>query len=434
MKAVHILRRLLLLVFLSCGFISLTSAYFIVKFQLFTDSQLFLITYFGYGCIPLMLLFYKPSLFKDIPMHMGLLLLTFFGYSIFLAIAGLLSGNQIATWLVDSVTFTAFSGFIFLGTSKAFWEDFQKFGFYFFIAAIAVNIQATTMIKVNYWLQEDNLLNFKGGERITRSIVGYRTQFSQSFWPLFLLTLNPKNRLRLFFILAAVLFLLLQQIIFQKRGPTVRILFFIGCFIYLAWKNKEYGISTVKLLRGVGLFLVFSILTFVAFKQYLPADLLRKQYEALVNRFEGDVGNANIKYTEGALGVFTSENERVREVGMMLRSLDVKQIVVGKGFGGKYKDIEILKKERDATHIGVFNFMLKGGIVYLFLFALLIASLWIKRKLYYQDRDTLVCFLIFLGMTIFLFAEGWFYYRGQVYDLMLYGVVIGQLIVVKGHR
>jgi len=432
MRAIHILRRLLLMVFLSCGFISLTSAYFNAKFQLFTDNQIFLIIYFGYACIPLLLLFYKPALFKDISLHMGLLLLTFFGYSILLTIGGLIAGNLIGTWLVDSVTFTAFSGFIFLGTSKAFWEDFQKFGFYFFVAAIAVNIQATTMIKVNYWLQEDNLLNFKGGERITRSIVGYKTQFSQSFWPLFLLTLNPKNRNRMFFMFAAVIFLLLQQILFQKRGPSVRILFFIGCFIYLARKNIYFGISTNKLLRGVGFFIVFTVIAIIAFRHYLPADLLRKQYEALVNRFEGDVGNANIKYTEGALGIFTSENERVREVGMMLQSLEVKEIFIGKGFGGKYKDREILKKERDTTHIGVFNFLLKGGLIYLFLFALLIASLWMKRKLYYSDRDVLACFLILVGMTIFLFVEGWFYYRSQVYDLMLYGIVMGRLIVAKG--
>jgi hypothetical protein len=378
-----------------------------------------------------MLLFYKPRLFKDISMPMGLLLLTFFGYSILLTISGLLSGNQIATWLVDSVTFTAFSGFIFLGTSKAFWEDFQKFGFYFFIAAIAVNLQATTMIKVNYWLQEDNLLNFKGGERITRSIVGYKTQFSQSFWPLFLLTLNPKNKLRMFFMFAAVLFLLLQQVLFQKRGPTLRILFFIGCFIYMAWENRNYGISTTKLWRGVGLFVIFAIVAVVGFRQYLPADLLRKQYEALVNRFEGDVGNANIKYTKGALGIFTSENERVREVGMMLQSMEVKELFIGKGFGGKYRDREILKRERDATHIGIFNFLLKGGLIYLFLFVVLVVLLWMKRKQYYADRDSLACFLVLVGMTIFLFAEGWFYYRGLVYDLMLYGVVMGRLIVVK---
>ena len=236
----------------------------------------------------------------------------------------------------------------------------------------------------------------------------------------------------MFFMFAAVIFLLLQQILFQKRGPTVRILFFIGCFIYLARKNIYFGISTNKLLRGVGFFIVFTFIAIIAFRHYLPADLLRKQYEALVNRFEGDVGNANIKYTEGALGIFTSENERVREVGMMLQSLEVKEIFIGKGFGGKYKDREILKKERDTTHIGVFNFLLKGGLIYLFLFALLIASLWMKRKLYYSDRDVLACFLILVGMTIFLFVEGWFYYRSQVYDLMLYGIVMGRLIVAKG--
>ena len=431
MNVIIIIRRLLLIIFLSCGFLALTSAFFSAKINLISDRHIFYITYIGFGCIPLMLLFYKPRLFKDIPLNMGLLLLAFFGYSLFLSIAGLLNRNPIDTWLVDSVTFVAFSGFIFLGTSKAFWVDFQKFGFYFFVGAIAINIQATSMINVNYWLEEKSLLDFKGTERITRSIVGYKTQFSQSFWPLFLLTLNPKNKARMIFMFGAVLFLVLQQVVFQKRGPTVRIFFFIACFVYLARKNKYYGISTGKLVRVLGIFVILVAGLLVSFRQFLPADLLRNQYTSLIDRFKGDTGNANIKYTKGALGIFTSENERVREVGMMFQALDSQEFIIGKGFGGKYRDREIMRRERDATHIGIFNYLLKGGLIYLFLFALLIASLWIKRKHYYQDRDSLVCFLIFLGMTIFLFAEGWFYYRGQVYDLMLYGVVMGRLIVVK---
>ncbi|MFZ1676198.1 MAG: hypothetical protein WAT91_02935 [Saprospiraceae bacterium] len=339
--------------------------------------------------------------------------------------------NPINTWLVDSVTFTAFSGFIFLGTSDEFWEDFQKYGFYFFIAAVLINLQATTMVNVNYWQSEENLLKFRGSERITRSIVGYKTQFAQSFWPLYFLTINPKNKVRMFFLLFVVLFLIFQQIVFQKRGPTIRILFYIICFIYLAVKNRRYKISTAAYGRTIFIFFIFLLVFFLGFKKYVPSDLITRQYSALISRFEGKTGNAHIKYTHGALGVFTSENERVREVGIMFSAMNNLEIVTGKFFGGKYMDREILKEERDSTHIGIFNFLLKGGIIYLGLFLIMVLGLLTKIKKYKKERITMVCFLIFSVMTIFLVAEGWFYYGSLVYDLMLYGVVIGRLIIVK---
>ena len=76
-------------------------------------------------------------------------------------------------------------------------------------------------------------------DRAGIGIVAYRTQGALAFWPLLFLTARQRRTRTAFFIYSAVFFVLAQQILFQKRGPTVRILLFVLVFLVVLPRLRD---------------------------------------------------------------------------------------------------------------------------------------------------------------------------------------------------
>ena len=139
------------------------------------------------------------------------------GLAFFLFAYGLLGKGYAVTAVVhDLAPYLVIVSATVLGSLPRVWQDTDRLVLGLFLVGLVVNAvgmtEMTTVVSESY-----------AEDRAGITTVAYRTQGALAFWPLLLLTARLRRPRIALLIFAGVFFVLAQQILFQKRAPTLRI-------------------------------------------------------------------------------------------------------------------------------------------------------------------------------------------------------------------
>lgn len=311
-----------------------------------------------------------------------------------------------------------------LGSMSRVWEDADGPLVALFVAALAVNaLGMTGMTEVVSEAQPD--------DRAGIGITAYRTQGALAFWPLLLLTARLRRRRVALLAFAGVCFVVAQQILFQKRAPTLRIALFLLVFFLVLPRlpgARRWLLPGGE--RWVRTAFAGTVLVGLLVAGTLAPWLFRGQLEGLRDRISGE------RYAGGAAGMLTYQNERFYEVGMFLETLEPQEWVLGRGFGGYFvpRDEEwgvwlddVREFGRRQLHVGGLMPFFKGGLVLAVAYysGLLLALLRGCRQL--RDPFAAAAFFVVAIHALFLLQEGWFV-MSMSYDLTMVGLCMGYLL------
>jgi hypothetical protein len=264
-------------------------------------------------------------------------------------------------------------------------------------------------------------------DRAGVSIVAYRTQAALAFWPLLLLTVRRRPTPAALLVFAGVFFVLAQQILFQKRSPTFRVLLFIAVFLFVIPRFLPRDPAAERRVRR--LFAAMAVVALLAGASVAPW-LFQAQLAALGQRLSGSA------YRGGATAMLTYENERFFEAGMFFRTLEPVDWGIGRGFGGYFVPDspgwgvwldDVNEFGRRQLHVGGLMPFFKGGLLLAVTYysgVLIALARGLRAR---RDALTAAAFFVVLLHTLFLLQEGSFIMSAS-FDLVMVGLCLGRLL------
>jgi hypothetical protein len=336
----------------------------------------------------------------------------------------LLQGYQVSAALHDLVPYLVILGSVVLGSIPRVWQDIDRFLLVIFAIALVVNAagmrEMTSVVSESY-----------AEDRAGIGIVAYRTQGALAFWPLLFLTARLRRPRTMFLIFAGVFFVLSQQILFQKRAPTFRIVLFALVFLFLLPRPRprdRVGAAVPE--RRVLLLFVGTLVLALAVALIAAPWLFEGQLAGLLGRLSGQA------YSGGPAAMLTWENERFFEVGMFFRTLEPHELVFGRGFGGYFiPDApgwgvwldDVQEFGRRQLHVGGLMPLFKGGLVLAgaYYLGLLLALVRGARSLF--EPFAAAAFFVLILHALFLLQEG-FFIMSVAFELVLVGLCMGHLL------
>jgi hypothetical protein len=310
---------------------------------------------------------------------------------------------------------------VVLGSLPRVWNDSDRLIVSLFFVALIVNAlgmrEITNVVSESY--SED---------RAGVGIVAYRTQEALAFWPFLFLTSRLRRVRVALVIFLGVFFVLAQQILFQKRAPTLRVALFVLVFLVVLPRvcDAEEGSARGRASR---LFLATGGLALAAALTLAPW-LFEGQFAGLARRLSGEA------YSKGAAGMLTTQNERFFEAGVFLRTLRPEEWVVGRGFGGYFKPDaswwgiwldDVGEFGRRQLHVGGLMPFFKGGLVLALVYypGLLLALVRGARAR--REPVAAAAFFVLLIHAVFLLQESWFV-MSESFQLVMVGLCMGHLL------
>jgi len=324
---------------------------------------------------------------------------------------------------------------VVLGSVRRAWADVDPYLFALFLAALAVN--AIAMADMTTVVSEAD-----ADVRAARDVLGYRTQWALAFWPLLLLTARLRPPRVALLIFAGWFFVLGQQVLFQKRSPTVRAVLFMLIFLLilpllrrrsqaLDHRARGRGMAatatgerrTAAMIVGVGAVAVVMALTVAPW-------LFRGQATGLARRLSGQ------SYSGGPAAMLTWENERFFEARMFLRTVQPHEVAFGRGFGGYFVAEEsgwgawmedLHQVASRALHVGVLMPFFKGGLLLAVAYYSGLALVLLRGRRSLADPFAAAAFFVVLLHAVFLLQESWFSLSSS-FDHVMVGLCMGYLL------
>lgn len=344
------------------------------------------------------------------------------GLSLLLFLYGwLLKGYRIQPVVHDLCPYLVIVAAAVLGSLTRAWADLDRPLLLLLFAALGVN--ALGMTQMTNVVFEDF-----AEDRAGISIVAYRTQGALAFWPLLFLTARLRRPRTAFLIYATVFFVLAQQILFQKRGPSVRVLLFVLVFLVVLPRLERLR-PTPATRRGVfGFALAGALVAAIALA--LAPWLFEGQLAGLMRRLSGQ------RYSGGAAGMLTWENERFFEAAMFLRTLEPQELVLGRGFGGYFvpdtpgwgmymDDLHTIARRQ--LHVGGLMPLFKGGLALTLVYYSGLGLALVRGRHYLREPVAAAAFFVVLLHALYLVNEGWFV-MSVSFDLFMVGLCMGYLL------
>lgn len=330
-------------------------------------------------------------------------------------------GYEITAALHDLAPYLTIAGCVALGSMPRALADADRPLLALFAAGLVVNaLGMTEMTRVVTEVQAD--------DRAGIAIVGYRTQGALAFWPLLFLTARQRGRAATLLVCAGVWFVLGQQVLFQKRSPTFRIALFLAVFFVvlpLVLRIRERAAER-RVRRA------FATTGAVALAVALLAApwLFQGQARGLWDRISGQ------RYSGGAAGMLTWENERFYEARMFFATLTPLDWAVGRGFGGYFvpDDPEwgvwledVGEVGRRQLHVGGLMPFFKGGLLLALTYYAGLALALVRGRRALAEPFAAAAFFVVLLHAVFLLQEGWFV-MSMSFDLAMVGLCMGRLL------
>jgi hypothetical protein len=314
---------------------------------------------------------------------------------------------------------------VVLGSIPRVWRDTNSLLIGLLAAALLVN--AIGMTEITQVVSESH-----AEDRAGTTTVAYRTQGALAFWPLLFLTARLRRPLTAFFVFLTVFFVLAQQVLFQKRSPSLRVALFMLAFLVIlpALRGRSRSVPgmlserrTMALFGGAGILAVCLALATTPW-------LFRGQWTGLTQRISGE------SYSGGATAMLTTENERFFEAAIFLRGLSPSEVAVGRGFGGYFKPDaswwgiwldDVGEFGRRQLHVGALMPFFKGGLVLAVAYYAGLLGALVRGVRSLRAPFASAAFLVVLLHGLFLLQEGWFT-MSLSFDLVVVGLSMGYLL------
>ncbi len=343
--------------------------------------------------------------------------------SVFLFLYGWLDKGYVITAAVhDLCPYLVIVSAVVLGSWRRAWEGANPAMVALFLAGLALS--AVGMTEITQVVSEEF-----AEDRAGVSIVAYRMQGALAFWPLLFLTARLRRPLTALVVFAGVFFVLGQQILFQKRSPSVRVLLYVLVFLVVLPRLAPRGEAGSKAGRHLAAFAVAGAAALLIALTAAPW-LFEAQAAGLLRRLSGKA------YSGGAAGMLTWENERFFEARMFVRTLEPQELVLGRGFGGYFvpdtagwgvwlDDAHVVGRRQ--LHVGGLMPFFKGGLALALLYYAGVAyALW-RGRLSLGEPLGAAAFFVVLIHAVFLLQEGWFT-MSVAFDLFAVGLCMGHLL------
>jgi len=340
------------------------------------------------------------------------LLLFFYGW--------LMKGYRFNPVVHDLCPYLVIVGAVVLGSMSRVFADLDRPLLALLLAALVVNALGMTQIA-------DVVSEIEAEDRAGVAIVAYRTQGALAFWPLLFLTARLRRPLAAFLIYSTVFFVLAQQILFQKRAPSVRVLLVVAVFLFVLPRlvrprSREGGRSSVTFASAGALALVVSLTA--------APWLFEGQLAGLMRRLSGQA------YEGGAAGMLTYENERFFEAGMFLRTLEPEELLLGRGFGGYFippvegwgtlmDDLGVVARRQ--LHVGGLMPLFKGGLALFVVYFAGLAGALVRGRRFLAEPVAAAAFFVLVIHALSLTLEGWFIMSSS-FDMLMVGLCMGHLL------
>lgn len=407
----------LFIIFLAAQFFSLTRDFFIVNFSENFQAWATIASYSSLVLLPLILLDYSKQtgsiwgyLNKSSRIIFELLTISI----IILSLYGRLQGYSYEAIAKDmSVYIVLVSGAV-LGSIPNIWKKIIPILLFFTLGAIFINMIGLLNIA--------DLITNSYTARIVRDIQAYETRTALEFWPIILLLSVLFSRRFVYLSLGISVFVLILQILFQKRLFVTETLIYLGLFlVIIPHYQSRWNLATlapIKTLRTT--FIMITLLAGVTLFILLPS-IFTGQLTGLLNRFG------------------QQDDTRVMEALGMLNDFNELEYFIGRGMGGYYEyvdennqiwgtylsDVDIIG--RRGIHIGVFLPMLKGGLWLSAIYYLLFVVAWIRRRYMLNDLLTFVAFSI-VGIKLLFSLQGNYLGLNIIYEMLLFSLCLGRIM------
>jgi len=346
------------------------------------------------------------------------------GLSMFLFFYGwLVKGNQASAAAHDLAPYVILLAAAVLGSIPRVWQDMDRLVLVLFTAAIVINAAGMTEMTrvVTESFAED---------RAGIDIVAYRTQGALAFWPLLLLTSRLRRPLVALLAFVGAFFVLAQQILFQKRAPTFRITLFLLIFLFVLPWLRTRPITTGPSEGQLRVWFLGTAAAALMVALAIAPWLFMGQLAGLADRMSGQ------RYSGGAAGMLTWENERFFEAGMFFQTLEPQELVFGRGFGGYFVPWapgwgvwldDVQEFGRRQLHVGGLMPFFKGGFALSLTYYAGLALALLRGRRYLAEPVAAAAFFVVLLSAIFLLQEG-FFIMSLSFDLVMVGLCMGHLL------
>ena len=338
-------------------------------------------------------------------------------WTVGLLVVGLMHGNPRYYLLIDLEVMVVLLSGILLGARSEVWPVLERA--YSWVFALGIPVVLLGLFRLD-------LVDMRFGGKFTAE--AYDSQYL--LWPVgFFVMLYgslPRGRARALVLLAFGM-CVLEQVLFQKRAPTGRLLAFLGFAVVLMVMKPGRGLRRLAalpaLLIGGALAVgVFSVVLGLSLSDVTDSFALR------LTQAQGEQASS-------------LENARFGFAARLLDSLAGSERWFGKGLGGYLVDSTFgyyvltgqgtLVRGAASIEIGHTWSILKGGFVFLIVFNLPFAAALARgfawRRLDPLDRAAWA----FVATTVaFLFTESLMTHPNQLYWLLA-GAAVGRLIMAR---
>lgn len=306
---------------------------------------------------------------------------------------GVYAGNDPSFIRYDLAACSYFSALL-VASRKSSWKILEKMLFAHYLIGVLLNIYA--FYKFPPVVERVRVIGY---------YIPYMLQSVLYPWPYFLLTFYRGGIFRKLLSITGAAVVLLSFIFFQKRLFTLEFLFLSAFALYFYFRDKGITLSkSFKAAVKMGIVIsLFVVSINIALGIVDRNRVFSESFAALQNRlFTQD----NRKLTVGETFSYQhyNRNERVEEARYFFAQALPYQVFFGLGIGGNfyYPPAETYR----TLHLGVANFVLKGGIglllLWMFGFLMVIKDFFLRRK---ASAVFLFAYAIVLNYTIKLFIS-----------------------------
>jgi len=299
--------------------------------------------------------------------------------------------------------------FVVIGAHRDFWRLNSSWILWIFTIGLVVNVFAILDFR-------DLLAENGDSTRVARQSLSYRTSNILDYWPALLLLGSYMKSWQRWIISFGVVFVLGQQLLFQKRLEVV----FDGAILLTYWITLEskgflgrnvFRLEKRRMMPRIGLLAAIGAVAFIA----LARPVIEGQTKSFLERFQGNASGEE-GYNHGFWSVFTTDNERIQIVLECFTDFNVEEWIVGRGMGGAFPysgfKLDLLQTSSaeelyDSLYlpdtgylgkryfeIGILAPILKGGALLFFGFYSIYFILWSRRRILYKDRFAIMCLLL----------------------------------------
>jgi hypothetical protein len=337
-------------------------------------------------------------------------------------------GHAVTAALDDLCPYLVIVSAAVLGSSRHAWQDVNPALVGLFLAGLSLSAIGMTGIT-------QGLTGGLAGDAPGSFILAYGMQGALAFWPFLLLTARRRRPLTALLVFAGVLFVFCQQIVFQELGSSLRVVLHVLVFVVVLPRlvvlpgrgrrdetaGRESGVPPRRQLAESAATL--ALLATIAAAPWL----LEAQAAGLRQRPSGTaVGDTAAR----------RQAHRLVEAGPFVRTLEVRDLLLGRGFGAAlFPDTaEGSAPPRDGDLVAGRQFLvgglmplLNGGFALAFLYyAGLAYALWRGRRALREPLGAAAFFVVLIH-ALFLGHEPWFA-MSVSFDLFAVGLCMGHLL------